>query len=135
MRMNKLLYAIPFYLIAQMAIAGYPGETVTEEKDAEPNWDAAEYACPKIITSRKGEHAFCCARIYGYSLRYGKWNNIVPESKKHIRYRFDPEKEEAYLSCHYFGLEGTGFRIQAKGAIACNDKRGVCWKTNPYIVK
>jgi hypothetical protein len=133
--MRKLFYAIPFYLIAQIAIAGYPGETATEEKDAEPNWDAAEYACPKIITSQKRKYAFCCAEIYGYSLRYGKWNHIVPEAKKYIRYRFDPEKEEAYLSCHYLGLEEIGLRIQAKGAIACNDKQGVYWKTDPYVGK
>jgi len=135
--MRRLLYVALLCLMAQVGVAGYPkypGEITEKEKNAEPNWEAAEYVCPKTVTSKKGKHIFLGAGVYGYSLRYGKWNYIVPEPREHVQFRFEPKKEQAYLACNYHGLN-TSLMIEAKDAIACDNVKGMCWKTDPYAGK
>jgi len=132
--LRKLLLLLTLTVASQTATAWLPGDMPLDKREAEPNWETAEHSCPEVITSRKGEHRFYVASVYGYSLRYGKWNYIVPEAREHIRYTFEPEKEQAYLFCHYNKLD-TALIIHAKDAIACNDKKGVCWKADPYVGK
>jgi len=127
----RILYLLPLCLATQMALADHPGRGYEQEQDPVPNWESADYACPRMIISKGGKHNFTHAELYEYSLRYGKWNYRVPGAREHVDHDFDPSKEQAYLFCRYQSLTAD-FIVAAKKATHCSFLKGLCWKGNPY---
>jgi hypothetical protein len=96
-----------------------------------PNWESADYACPRVVTTKAGEHNFLYALLYEYNLRYGIWNYLVPGAREHVDHDFDPSKEQAYLFCAYQALP-LALIVAAKEAKHCSFVMGLCWKGDPY---
>jgi len=126
---RRLLFLLPFILCSHLVLAEPPG--LKSILDAVPNWESADYACPRVVTTKAGDHIFNHSNLFEYSLRYGKWNYRVPGAREYVDNDFDPSIEQAYLFCGYQFLKYP-LIVAAKEAKHCSFRMGLCWKGDPY---